>query len=110
MSKTKPKPNWIKAHSSHHLGGQAAQNCPRVHFASKNDTRSNKPRRMISLPQMRQQPTWNDILTKKHRGWGYVPSSYLHRSERLGRAGKPNSPHVKTCSNASFWVAAFAGA
>src|ERR1700676_4864830 len=76
----------------------------------KTNMRSNKPRRMISLRQMRQQPTWNDILTKKHRGWGYVPSSYLHRSERLGRAGKPNPPHVKTCSNDSFSVAAFAGA
>src|SRR6202049_4337511 len=82
----------------------------RAPIASEFDRPTQKPFGMISLLQMCQQPPWNDILTKKHRGWGYVPSSYLHRSERLGRAGKPNSPHVKTCSNYSFSVAAFAAA
>jgi hypothetical protein len=60
----------------------------RAPIASGFDRHTQKPSGMISLRQMCQQPPWNDILTKKHRGWGYVPSSYLHRSERLGRASK----------------------
>src|ERR1700688_3257656 len=100
MSKTKPKPN--STHPSHHLGGQAAQNCPRVHFASKNHMRSNKPRRMISLRQMRQQPTWNDILTKKHRGGGMYLAVTSIVLNALAAWVNPNSPHVKTCSNDSF--------
>ena len=68
-----------------------------MHFASKNHLRSNKPCRMISLRQMRLQLPWIDILTRKHRGWGYVLSSYPVRREALSRASKlessPNPAH-----------------
>ena len=89
MSKTKRNP--IRAHPPHQPGGRpGAQNEPRVHFASKNK-RSNKPFRMISLRQIRSQLPWIDILTKKHRGWGYVLSSYPVRREALSPATKLES-------------------
>src|SRR5580700_10056005 len=47
----------------------------RPHFASQSGIRSQKPFRMTSLREIDLQPSWNDILTKKHGGWGYVPFS-----------------------------------
>ena len=82
--KSKPDPAGL---SSGAIRSGAAKT-RRAPIASEFDRPTQKPFGMISLRQMCQQPPWNDILTKKHRGWGYVPSSYLHRSERLGRASK----------------------
>ena len=64
----------------------------RVPIASEFDRPTQKPFGMISLLKMSQQPSSNDILTKKHPGWGSVPSSYPPRCESLGRPGKPESP------------------
>ena len=86
MSQIKSKPDRAGLSSGAIRSGAAKTR--RAPIASEFDRPTQKPFGMISLRQMCQQPPWNDILTKKHRGWGYVPSSYLHRSERLGRASK----------------------
>src|ERR1700730_12363424 len=61
-------------------------------MAAHDHWRTHKPLRMTSLRQTRLQPAWNDILTKKHRGWGSVPSSNPARSGSVGRASKLESP------------------
>jgi hypothetical protein len=46
-----------------------------VALVLKTPTRGQKSFRMISLSQIAPQVTWIDILTKKHRGGGYIPFS-----------------------------------
>jgi hypothetical protein len=86
MAQNKSKPDQARRSGGKITSGAAKTR--RAPIASEFDRRAQKPFGMIFLRQMCQQPSWNDILTKKHRGWGYVPSSYPHRSERLGRASK----------------------